>query len=50
MRWVMTRVLPEPGPATMRSGPSTHWTASRCGGFSPLRSASTGSAIGYDTP
>src|SRR4029450_4761943 len=33
MRWVKTRVLPEPAPAKMRSGPSVWRTASRWGGF-----------------
>ena len=30
-RWVSTRVLPEPAPATMSSGPCRAGTASRCG-------------------
>src|ERR1043165_5656277 len=30
MRCAMTRVLPEPAPARMRSGPSVARTASRC--------------------
>src|SRR5204862_4121286 len=46
MRWVMTRVLPLPAPARMRTGPSVARTASRCCGFRPLRrgesSADTG--------
>jgi hypothetical protein len=34
MRWISVRVFPEPGPATMRSGPSTIaaaalWSSSR---------------------
>src|SRR3954465_13455599 len=33
MRYVMTRVLPDPAPARMRSGPSVCVTASRCSGF-----------------
>src|SRR5438093_9805635 len=33
----MTRVLPEPGPATMRTGPSTASTASSWAGFRPSR-------------
>src|SRR3972149_7663763 len=33
----MTRVLPEPGPAIMRIGPSTVCTASRWAGFKPSR-------------
>src|SRR5438309_10776200 len=36
-RWTMTRVLPEPGPAMMRTGPSTASTASSCAGFRPSR-------------
>ena len=35
IRWVSTRVLPEPAPATISSGPSVCSTASRCGGFRP---------------
>ena len=38
MRWVSTRVLPEPAPATISSGPSVWVTASRWTGFSPSRS------------
>src|ERR1051325_441964 len=34
MRCAMTRVLPEPAPASMRSGPSVASTASRCCSFS----------------
>src|SRR5215472_5520034 len=46
-RWVSTRVLPEPAPATMSSGPSGAVAASRWTGFRPARSASTsGSAAG----
>ena len=33
MRYVSTRVLPEPAPASTSSGPSVHSTASRCAGF-----------------
>ena len=33
MRYVSTRVLPEPAPAKTRSGPSVHSTAARCGSF-----------------
>src|SRR4051812_1811996 len=40
MRWVSTRVLPEPAPATTRIGPSGATTASRWRSFSPSRSAS----------
>src|SRR3954449_8832768 len=40
MRWVSTRVLPEPAPARMSSGPAPWVTASRCGGLSPSRRAS----------
>ena len=35
MRWVRTRVLPEPAPATISSGPSPWTTASRWAGLSP---------------
>ena len=45
MRWVSTRVLPEPAPATMSSGPPSCSTASRCCGLSPTSSCS-GSAPG----
>ena len=34
IRWVSTRVLPEPAPATTSSGPSVQSTASRCCGLS----------------
>ena len=33
MRYVSTRVLPEPAPARTKSGPSVVTTASRCGSF-----------------
>ena len=33
MRYVSTRVLPEPAPASTSRGPSMHSTASRCAGF-----------------
>ena len=36
MRVVTTRVFPEPGPATIRSGPSPFRAASRCCGFEPV--------------
>src|SRR6266545_6655990 len=35
MRWVRTRVLPDPAPATTSRGPSPWATASRCTGLSP---------------
>src|SRR4029453_16438293 len=35
MRWVRTRVLPDPAPATTSSGPSAWVTASDCTGWSP---------------
>src|SRR5437867_13426384 len=38
MRWVMTRVLPLPAPARMRTAPSVASTASRCCGLSPANS------------
>ena len=37
MRNVMTRVLPVPAPARMRTGPFSVSTASRCCGFNELR-------------
>src|SRR6266508_6949878 len=33
MRWVRARVLPDPAPATIRTGPSVCRTASACTGF-----------------
>src|SRR6185503_10481736 len=33
MRWVMTRVLPVPAPARIKTGPSRVCTARRCCGF-----------------
>ena len=41
MRWVSTRVLPEPAPARISSGPSPCRTASRCGGFRPSSRSAT---------
>ncbi len=38
MRQVMTRVLPVPAPARIKTGPLMVSTASRCCGFSLLRS------------
>src|SRR4051812_7614681 len=40
IRWVSTRVLPEPAPARMSSGPSPCVTASRWGGVRPSSRAS----------
>src|SRR4051794_31742490 len=40
MRWVSTRVLPEPAPARISRGPSPWVTASRWGGLSPASSSS----------
>src|SRR4051794_20684124 len=40
MRWVSTRVLPEPAPARMSSGPAPWVTASLCSGLRPSRRAS----------
>ena len=37
MRFVITLVLPLPGPATIRTGPSTDSTDSRCAGLSCSR-------------
>ena len=42
MRYVMTRVLPDPAPARMSSGPSRCSTASRCSGFSLERKSMWG--------
>src|SRR3990172_12167683 len=39
-RLVSTRVFPLPAPASTSKGPSVAWTASRCSGFRPSRSAS----------
>ncbi len=41
MRWVSARVLPEPAPATMSTGPSVCSTASRWTGLSPSRRGET---------
>ena len=54
IRWASTRVLPEPAPARMRSGPSVVVTARACSGFSALtiwasrsfRRAATTSGLG----
>ena len=40
MRWVSTRVLPEPAPATISSGPPSCMTAARCWGLRPSSRAS----------
>src|SRR3972149_2742973 len=37
MRWVITRVLPDPGPARISTGPSMVSTACLWAGFSPSR-------------
>src|SRR5215213_3030833 len=39
MRWVRTRVLPDPAPATTSSGPSPWVTASACSGLRPASSS-----------
>ncbi len=44
MRWVSTRVLPEPAPATMSSGEPACVTASRWFSFSPSSRAAPLSA------
>ena len=44
-RCVMTRVLPLPAPARIRSGPSVCATASRCSAFRPLRKSINGGSI-----
>ena len=38
----MTRVLPDPGPARMSSGPSMCWAASRCWGLRLVRRSRAG--------
>ena len=48
MRQVMTRVLPEPGPARMSNGPEACCTASRCGGFNPANPTAVTSANQID--
>src|SRR4051794_268390 len=51
MRWVSTRVLPEPAPATTRSGPPRWVTASRWAGLRPETSSSaSGRTIGPTLP
>ena len=47
MRWVRTRVLPDPAPATISSGEPVCTTASRWGGFMP---SSSGSSAGSGRP
>src|SRR4051812_2940880 len=47
-RWVRSRVLPEPAPATTRTGPSGALTASRWTGFSPSRSSAA--SLTYSAP
>ena len=49
MRCVSTRVLPEPAPATMSSGPSVWVTASAWTGLSPSRSGSSGGLMRHPT-
>ena len=52
MRWVSTRVLPEPAPARMSSGPSPWVTAARWGSFKPLQQggdAVIGGGFRHDT-
>src|SRR6202034_2697950 len=47
IRWVSTRVLPEPAPATISSGPPMWVTAARCCGLRPSRRVVvTGSRLG----
>src|SRR6187401_2505218 len=45
IRCVSTRVLPDPAPAMISSGPSTWVTASRWTGFSPSRRSSSKGAM-----
>jgi len=42
MRWVMTRVFPEPAPASTSSGPPAWTTAARCAGLSESSKLSGG--------
>src|SRR5579859_930536 len=44
-RWTMTRVLPDPGPARINSGPATVATASRWCGFNPAKNRSARSVV-----
>ena len=46
MRLVMTRVLPDPAPARISSGPSVVSTAARCSGFRLSISGGTGGSRG----
>src|SRR5882672_2213514 len=46
IRNVITRVLPDPAPASTSSGPLVWLTASRCGGFSWVRSTTDGARYG----
>ena len=46
MRWVRARVLPDPAPATIRTGPSVCRTASRWTGFNESRSGEVAPASG----
>src|SRR5438309_1849298 len=45
MRWVSTRVLPEPAPATTSNGPPGWTTASAWSGLSPVRRSWAGLTI-----
>ena len=47
MRWVSTRVLPEPAPATISSGEPAWTTASRWRGLSPSSSAAPRAVRGW---
>src|SRR2546423_10827027 len=49
MRWVSTRVLPDPAPATMSSGPPVCVTAARCSGFRSSSSAAAASGTSLET-
>ena len=50
MRWVSTRVLPEPAPATISSGPSVWVTASYWTGLRPSRRSSSPISAPYRRP
>src|SRR3990167_562666 len=49
IRNVMTRVLPEPAPARIRSGPSRGRTAPRCSGLSRFRKSIVREELQYNS-
>lgn len=48
MRWVMTRVFPDPAPARIIRGPSVYKTASFCGSLRPSVYACGAVMSGHD--